>query len=256
MENNFQIDLSSEEIFVLAGLLNYESVFGVKDNLNINDGIDIKKLVADTFLVLERRKLLHYDLDGTLYIIPNLKIAIECICKSEIVGLFKTNLNAGRKTTVYVLENENIVVLLEENKNNQYRVCISENFSIEGVLPKEILTAKYSELNEKMLFETAKMVKKQIAAFDYTSALNIVQENVIDPSSAEVITQILSGNCGYLSVQIYKKESVLHKAIYNELVSVSNNQIVLVKSNENDELKFTSIESNTFINGIQSCLSF
>ena len=101
MSEKFQIKLSSNEILVLAALLGYDSVFGLKEDFIFDEKADVKSLIRQNVRRLERKRLIRYDLNGILYILPMLRKAICCMCDADVVGLFSTNLKSGKKALRY-----------------------------------------------------------------------------------------------------------------------------------------------------------
>ena len=124
MKDIFQIKLSGRELFVLAALLGYESIFGIIDDALLTSGIELKSQIKQTVQQLERKKLIRYDLDGTLYIKPDLRRTIDCICCAETVGCFSTNIGTGKKIAVYVLEKDAYTVTVENAGSGKYKVQI------------------------------------------------------------------------------------------------------------------------------------
>ena len=252
---NFQIKLSSKEILVLSAMLGFESVFGIDDDIFLDKDIEIKSLIRQTVRRMERKKLIRYDLDRTLYIVPELRKSIECICNAETVGMFSTNLKSGKKVTVYILGKEDVIASLQRNIDGKYIIKLSEDISLSEIIPYDILSAKDNNINEMMLFEEAECVRKQIEEFNHDNAEKQVQKHSSNISSAKTITRILSGNCGYMSVQIHKKGKVLYDALYNNLIVSVDGQNVSVYTDENDLIHFESIDSEKIKDLILSNLS-
>ena len=252
---SFQIKLSSKEILVLSAMLGFESVFGVDDNIFLDKDIEIKPLIRQTVRRMERKKLIRYDLDGTLFIIPELRKSIECICNAETIGLFSTNLKSGKKVTVYILGKDELIASLQRSTDGKYVIKLSKDVFLNEIIPYEILSAKGNDIKEMMLFEEAECVRKQIEEFNHDNAEKQVQKHSSSASSAKTITRILSGNCGYMSVQIHKKGKALYDALYNNLIVSVDGQNVSVYTDENDVLHFEAIDSERIIELISSNLS-
>ena len=193
-------------------------------------------------------------MDGILFIIPELRKSIECICNAETVGLFSTNLKSGKKVTVYVLGKDSHVASLQRTSDGKYIIRLYDDVSLSEFVPNEVLSAKNDEMKEMMLFEEAEYAHKQIEEFNWDIAENRVQKHIRDASSVKAITQILSGNCGYFGIQIYKKGKALYDALYNNLILTVDGKNVSVYTDENDLLHFESISSENIIEQISSNL--
>ena len=237
----FQVKLSSKEILISAALLGYESVFGVEEKVFSEANTDIKSLVRQRVRRLERKKLIRYDLDGILYIVPGLRQAIDCICNADKVGLFSTNLKSGKKASVYIMEKENSVTTLEHLGDGKYVISLTETVPLKEIIPFEILSAQHCEIREIMLFEEAEYVHKQLEVFNHVDAEMRIKKHIKDGAATKMIAKILTGNCGYMSVQIYRKGKALYNSIYNALLVVVDNCTISINSDENDVVCFEAI---------------
>lgn len=241
MEDGFQVKLSSKEILIIAALLGYESVFGVEEKAFSDANVDMKSLIRQHVRRMERKKLIRYDLEGILYIAPSLRQAIDCICNAETVGLFSTNLKSGKKASVYIMEKESIVTTLEHLGNGKYFIRIADTVPLKEVIPYEILSSQHCEMREMMLFEEAEYVHEQIETFNYDEAEARIKKHIGDGAATKMIAKILTGNCGYMSVQIYRKGKKLYNASYNSLLVVVDNCTISLASDENDVLCFEAM---------------
>lgn len=256
MEYSYQIKLCSKEILILAALLGYESVFGVEEKTFSEADTDMKSLIRQQVRRLERKKLIRYDLDGTLYIVPGLRKAIDCICSAETVGVFSTNLKSGKKASVYVLEKESGVTTLEHFGDGKFLIHLTESIPLKEIIPYEILSSQYSELKEMMLLEEAEYVHKQIEAFYHDDAEMRIKKHIKSDSATKMIAKILTGTCGYMSVQVYRKGTALYNAIYNTLLTAVDNYTISLNSDENDVLYFEALSPIKVVEQISSQFKF
>lgn len=252
MEESFQVKLSSKEILIIAALLGYESAFGVKEKAFSEANTDIKSLIRQHVRRLERKKLIRYDLDGILYIVPSLRWAIDCICNAETVGLFSTNLKSGKKASVYVMEKESIVTTLEHLGDGKYVIRLTDTVPLKKIIPYEILSSQHREMREMMLLEEAEYVHVQIEAFNHDAAEMRIKKHVKDGSATKMIAKILTGNCGYMSVQIHRKGKNLYNAIYNSLLVAVDNYTISLNADEHDVLCFEAISPAMAVDQIDS----
>lgn len=241
MVDDFQVKLSSKEILIIAALLGYESVFGVDEKAFTDANVDTKSLIRQHVRKMERKKLIRYDLDGILYIVPGLRQAIDCICNAETVGMFSTNLKSGKKASVYIMEKEGIVTFLEYFGDGKYLIRIADTVPLKEIIPYEILSSQPCDIREMMLFEEAEYVHKQIEEFNHDEAEMRIKKHIKDETATKTIAKILTGNCGYMSVQIHRKGNNLYNAIYNSLLVAVNNCTISLVADENDVLCFEAL---------------
>ena len=241
MQETFQIKLSSKELFILSALLGYESVFGVEDEAFLSLGTEMKPAMRRTVQRLERKKLIRYDLDGVLYVLPELRRIIDCICDAETVGYFSTNLQSGKKTVVYILEKETDVAILERAEKDKYMIYLSDTLMVNKFVPSEMVSSKPIEMAEMMLMEEAEYAQKQIESFDIEEAEKRIQKYTKNTESAKTIAKILSGNCGYMSVQIHRKSKHLYNAVSNGLFISVEGRTVSMLVDDNNVLHFDGV---------------
>ncbi len=253
MENCIKFKFTSSELLVIAALLGYESVFGI-NNIVPTATSNSKKAIKQTVRKLERQKLLRYELDGTLFIESNLHKAIRCICEAEVVALFSTNLKSGKKSIIYVMESNGEVVYVENYSENKYLIQLSDSLTLDEIIPYEIIASKPCDLTEKMLYEEALLIRQKIENFEHNEAEQIASKVLKDQSGVATIAKTLSGNCGFMSVQIYKKNGALYNAIYNAFIAAVDNCAINVVLDENEMLYFTSVNAESFAEEIKTAL--
>lgn len=116
MKKIFSIDVSYQEIIVLAAACGYDTVFGIENDERFYLDEKLKENIAKTMNAVNTKKMVRYELDGTLYIKKELKECIECVCTADTIGLFNGDVANKKSTTVYVLKKENRTVILQKNK--------------------------------------------------------------------------------------------------------------------------------------------
>lgn len=255
MKDNFQIKLSAKEILVIAAMLGFESIFGIDDSAFLTSGTEMKGQIKQIVQRLERKKLIRYDLDGTLYIVPTLRKSIECICSAETVGFFSTNLKSGKRATIYVLGKDSVVTTLEHIGGGKYSICLSNAIPLTRIIPSEILNTQPFSMSEILLFEEAQFVQRQIESFDNAEAEKRIQKYARDTNSVKAISQALSRNCGYMSLHIYCKNKNLYDEVFSRLLVTVDNHTMSLLMDENDVLHFDAICSDDIIKHIISYLS-
>ena len=254
--NSFQVKLTSAEVLVIAALLGYESLFGVEDDVFSDPSTDMKALVQHQVRKMERKKLIRYDLDGILYVVPGLRQAITCICNAENVGRFSTNLKSGKKAYVYVLKKDGMVAMLERLGDGKYLITLTDTIPMEEIVPNQIRSSACREVKEKMLIEEAEFVHKLMESFDEDGAKIRIGKHIKDSSAADLIAKILAGNCAYMSVQIHRKGQGLYNAVDNMLLVCVEGATVSLYLDENGMVRFEGQSPSEITDRIHSQLEF
>lgn len=252
MQDGFQLELSAIELAVLAGLLRYDSVPGIGEA--VDPAADLRTVVRQAVRRLERKRLVRYGLEGVLYVRPELRRMIVCLCDARTVGLFTSDLSSGKRDTVYVLERDADTVLLQA-VGNKFRLRLTETVTPQELVPEAVLTAACDELCESMLLEEAQLIRRHTAAFDREAARRQALACVHQPETATRITDILSGSGGYLSVQIYARRGTLYETVFHTLVAVTDGRAVRVSVDEHDVVHFDGVPPTWLSEQLQAQLS-
>lgn len=231
----FEVTLSDKGITLLAALLGYESVFGIaRDAFSGSD--DMKIALRRQLSQSVRKKLIRYDLDGTLYIVPALRRAIDCLCGADTVALLSLNRKAG----VYIAAKADAVTVLER-AGKKHRLRAAEPASLRALVPPEFLAPRPCALCEMMLLEEAEYIHERLDAFDRDAAETRIAKHVRDGASAKLLLKLLDGSCKYLSLQIRTRRKNLYTTVRNVLLLAVDGCVVSLTADENDVLHFQAL---------------
>lgn len=248
MRSFFELQLSAVEIQIMAALLGYESVFGIKDEEFISREADAGRRIRQHVQRMEERKLIRYELDGTLYVDSELRLAMRCMCEAETIGIFSNNLE-GKHNTIYVMGRENRFVYLERQET-VYTISLCDVLVQEKIFPK-IIAENENSLNETISLETVRSIRELLEAFESVKARSMLQANVNNPDSVNPIEKILSGKCGYVSGQIYKKGRLLYKLTGNRLCFITEGCVVDIAADEKQEVHINSVQPQNVIDRLE-----
>jgi len=234
--------LNAFDIFTAAGLLGFESVFGIPEDTLAKYRDQLRKQIRHSMRRLDCKKLLRYDLAGVLHIRPDFRGAIEALCQPQTVGMIIHNLSGGRKTVLHVLCSGSHRVLLEPENQEQYRLCLADA-PLEQLLPQTLEI----DLHEQMLLEEAQLVKDQIASFDHEKAEKQLLSHVREPGAVPVLLQVLSGTCSYVNLRVMRREKTLYKTVHHTFAALAEDRLIRVFSDENDVVCFDSVDPRTLL---------
>ncbi len=237
MAGVYCIELSALEITVIAALLGYDSVLGIPRA--IADDTDIKAELRRCVAVLEGKGHIRYELDGALLVRPKLKAAVECLCDAQTAGVFSSNLSSGKRLDTYVMKKGMNAVFLECTDGKAYTLCLTEGVYADALIPLKMLSSESRALNELMLLVEARQIHEDIASFDTERAQERIKKHIKDAKAASDIASILSGSCGYLSIEIFQRKGRLYLASYSTLLAYAENGSIEVRADENDVICFS-----------------
>lgn len=240
MNKQFQVKLSGEELVVVAALLGYESIFGIKEAFRLPECRDLSGMVRACVAQLERSGVLAYRLDGTLQILPELRQAMACLCRAQSVGIFSTNLRPRSNAPVYVMEREGTAIILKRSGPGRYAVASLNARRWKTLFPEKLMSAQGGQGEQSIPLEEAEQVKRQILAFDREGAEQRLSRCVPEPEKDTVkrLAEILSGSCGYFSVQIYRNTQGLYRETCHAFLALVGGRAVSLDLGENGMLTF------------------
>lgn len=248
MKDRTHITMTAEELVVVAALLGHDALFGVESDPFMRAGADLRERVRQCVHRLERRRLLRYDLDGVLYIDPDLRGAVDCLADAERVALFTTDRRAGKRESVTVAVRDGVAAVLEGG--GEYTLRLTD-----GTVPDELLSllpvgTPAHPMREMMLLEEAALIHEMAANFDMDGAITRAATHLTDPAAAEPIARILAGGCGYLSARIHQRRGGLYRAVYHALTVMADGSAVAVTVDDQNMVRFTSVDAD----GASACL--
>lgn len=253
MSNDYQITLSSGEIYVLAGLLQYNSMIGI-ENVTLHAWqSDLDRHIKNTVSRLERKKLILCELNGKLLIDPHLHKMMECICEPNTVCIISGNLKSGKDSTMYVLEKDRRITTISKLDDDTYKlVCYSE-YNLGTVLTGYFQDIKKFELREKMLLEDAKYAQSMIQAFQTDEATAYIRKCVSSNEAAQRLYRLLTKMDCFIEIRVFKKRKSFYETIMCEIVSVADGHAISVELDENNVLSFSHLEPQVLEMKSMSC---
>lgn len=255
MDKTCRINLSYAEICVVAAFLGYEAVLGVEPIPQIIQEGKIKQCVKSTVKKLECKNIIRYQLDGVLFVKPEIRLCIECLCDADVVVLIATNFRTGKNEIFYVLQKDDNTILLEKINDDKYKMqFVSENILLD-FLPCDSWTGSESTVLEKMLYEEVVSVQKSFNEFNNMKLDKLLRRHLLSDNSVQVITEILARKCGYLRAKVYNKEHLLYTVVFDSLVVNAKDQMLSVELDENNIVSFMTVEPQELVEKVKSLLS-
>lgn len=218
--------LTTGEIYVLAGLLGHNTVYGIESDTLDRWRDDIGGNVSSVVSGLAANGYAELSFGGALYIDSTLRKAIDCLCIPETILSVAVSIG-NCLSEKYCICTGNVSVMLERNKNNRvYCLRVSDNCA-EGVRYILSCTQKMLDVHEhsrdithlskiRLPYECAEKAKSLIAGFREEEARELLH-GYLTQRDTEKIMEILGGNIGHLSVKAYSTESGICRCVYKGL---------------------------------------
>lgn len=243
MNSSYSIELKNEEIIVLAALLGYKYVLAVEIKDRLSRKNRLTSLVTKTMHQMEHKGYIRYELDSTLYIMPQIRLCIESVCTPQRVLYLSDNLSSALLNQRYIINQSSYVVVMTVHKAScSFSLIEKARFDMKKTLGLQDNTQ--SEVDEKILLEEAKLAQKSILGFDVNAAESVLMKSVFSQSSVSLILDILSRRCNYLRMKSYTKSEQSYSVTDDVLISFVNDKMIRVFVDEYDVVSFLSINAD------------
>ncbi len=243
MNNDFTIILSSGEIYVLAGLLGYSSVFGVEDQTLKEWRSSIRQNVRSVMNRLEKRMIVLFELGGNICWQESMDSIIHCICCPDVTGMITHISDTGRITEKWLLSKDGNTVIMSRIAADAYKLSISDNalcdtfaMFFNGVVPLK--------LHIEIPYEKAQAIREEIDSFNRDMAVKIAENYVDSDENIDVLLDSLSGNCRFLSIQSYGRKKEYYSSNGNCIVVNTGKNIVKLRLDNKSILHFDSVSED------------
>lgn len=132
----FSAELTAAELFVLAALLGYNTVFGVSDRPFTNRNKQPEKAVGAVKSGLEKKGFIRYGFDGTLYVKKLLKAGISAVGNSDNIMCICSNAENGKRQTIYVFKSGGYFATLKKARLNEaYTLEVGITSDVSAIVP-------------------------------------------------------------------------------------------------------------------------
>lgn len=242
MDNGFTIILSSGEIYVLAALLGYSSVFGIEDKTLNMWRSSIRQNVKNVMTRLEKRMIVLFELDGNICWQQSMEIIIHCICSPDVTGMITHISDTGRVTKKWLFSKNRNTVIMSKIAADAYKLSFSDN-AIEDTVAKFFNNAASLPLNITMPYKKAQAIRKKLNSFDRDMAEEIADSYADSSENISVLIDLLSGNCKTLSIHGYVRKKEYYSSNGNCIIVNTGKNVVRLKL-DNNILHFDSVSED------------
>lgn len=250
MKQIYKITLSSGEIYVLAGLLKYQSIVGIETETLSRWQENLREYMKPVVSQLEKRKIISYELNGVLFMNRHIHKMMDCLCLTETVWLVSENVKNGKYGTKYFLGKDDYTVLLEKNDTDTYEVILYIDFQMEEWLRPQFGRGQSRGIYEKILLEEAEVVKDKLQCFDKTAAERMLKKCLSSEENIDYILEMFSGKAVFVYVQFYQKNKTVFEHKANWFVTIQDKQNFELRLDENDVLTIESVEKSELLKGV------
>lgn len=235
--------LTAGEIYVLAGLLGYNTVYGVESDTLDRWRDDINSNVSRTVSGLAENGYAELSFGGVLYVNGTIRKAIDCLCTPETIMSVVVSIG-NCLFERYCICTKDESVTLERNRNSRvYCLRIVENCD-EAVRYILSCTQKAIDIKEnsrdiphlskvQIPYDCMARAKALIFGFREDEARELLHGYLTQEDTEKVI-KILGGNIGHLSVKAYSAENGICRCGYKGFFVTGAVNAEIAADNENN----------------------
>ena len=245
MKMDYQINLSSGELYTLAGLLQFNCLYGIESDTMNQWQTDLQRHIYQTVKRLEDRKLIFFELYGKLLIEENIKTIIELMANPDNIAIVSGKARNGRTVTMYFFEREGIGVTVSILDEDNYKIVMNHSDEMVKLICGNYISATNDPIHERILVEDVKYIQSQITSFQTDTAKDRLSKCVTCKKNLDFIYKILEKNTDFTETRFLKRKKNFYETKFELLVSFDSDHSVTLAIDEHEVLSIDSLDKGT-----------
>lgn len=238
--SEYQIVLSSGELYVLAALLRFKSLYGIESRTAASWQTALSRHIRETVKGLENKKRILLELHGRLRIDPQLRRMVELLCAPNRIVLLSGNERDRKPRTMYVMEKDGKGLTLRRLAEDRYELSLYASRDIAALLCAYFDDEDQPALHERLSMEDVHSIQERIASFQTEEAMSLLRRCVSEPSAAERLYGVLAKTNAYMQVRFFERTHDFYEMRWSYVISRDGELAVTVSPEENDMVRFDS----------------
>ena len=242
MAMDYQINLSSGELYTLAGLLHSKCLYGIENQTAIKWQSDLDRCVRQTVKRLENKKMILFELHGKLLIEPHIRMIVKTISNPDRIAVVSGSARNGKTATMYVLEKDGVAITVSKLDEDNYKIVMYAALHVVTLLRNHFSAIVSSSLHERILLEDVRYIQDKIASFQQDAAKAHLCKCVKDQGSIDFCYGILAKENDYTEIRLLQRKNEFYETKDSFVVSFNQNNSAFVNINENGALTIDSFD--------------
>lgn len=252
MAIDYQINLSSGELYTLAGLLHYKCLYGIENQTAIKWQSDLDRYIRQTVKRLENKKLILFELHGKLLIDPHIRMIVETISRPDRIAVISGSVRNRKTATMYVLEKDGVAITVSQLDEENYKIVMYTAQNAVALLHNHFSGFVSSSFQERILLEDVKYIQDKIASFQQDAAKAHLCKCVKDQGSIDFCYDILAKENDYTEIRLLQRKNDFYETKNSFVTSFNQNNSAFVNINENGVLTIDSFDEKVVAEIIDS----
>lgn len=247
-------ELTTADVSVVASLLGYNNVFIPRTASVYERSEALTEFVKNRVRSLERKHILRYELDGTLYIDEKIRKSVEAMCSPDRVLVLNSNCFKGKCAEMYIFIKDGFTLCATKKNRDRVALSMVTPKEIADFLPLDSDSEKMHSITEKILYEDTERIQQKLHSFqrdkaeEYLSALGVRAENT------PVLCEILTGSCKYIRVRQLHRARGAYNVSGDEFYALVSGEPVSVNIDEFGVVNFESVSNDSLKNYVSEKL--
>lgn len=237
MAIDYQINLSSGELYTLAGLLHAKYLYGIETQTAIKWQSDLERHIRQTVKRLENKKLILFELHGKLLVNSYIRTIIETLGSPDRIAVVSGSTRNGKTATMYVLEKEGVAVTVSKLDEESYKIVVYAAIDVITLLNNHFSTIVSCSIHERVLLEDVQYIQDKISSFQQDAAKTHLSKCIKEQSGIEFCYGILAKENNYTEVRLLQRKSSYYETKDVFVISFDHNNSAFVSITENGVLK-------------------
>ncbi len=247
-------ELTSADISVLASLLGYKNIFIPQTSFVYETSQALNAFVKNRMRSLERKHILRYELDGTLFVDEKTRKSVEAMCSPDKLLSVNSNCLKGKCSEMYIFIKEDLILCTSKKNRDKVALWVVSPDEMADLLPLHEASGKKHRIKEKMLFEDAETVQRKLHSFERDEAEKCLNALGIKAENIPLMCEILTGNSKYIRIRQLHRARGAYCVSSDEFYVLISNQPVYLCIDEFGVLNFESLSAETLVNRLSEKL--
>lgn len=241
--SEYQIVLSSGELYVLAALLRFKSLFGIESRTAERWQTALSRHIRETVKGLENKRRILLELHGRLCIEPQLRRMVELLCAPDGIVLLSENERGRKPRRLHVMEKDGKGLTLRRLAEDRYELSLYASGDIAALLCAYFDDEDQPPLHERVSMEDVRSVQERIASFQTEEAMSLLRRCVSEPSAARRLYGVLAKTNPCMQVRYFERTRDFYETRWSYVISRDGGLAVTVSPEGNDMVRFDSTDA-------------
>ena len=228
MAIDYQINLSSGELYTLAGLLHAKCMYGIENQTATKWQADLERHIRQTVKRLESKKLILFELHGKLLVDSHMRTIVELLANPNRIAVVSGSTRNGKTATMYVLEKDGVAVTVSQLDEDNYKIVMYPTVNIIDLINSHFSAIVSSSICERILLEDVEYIQNNISSFEQDKAKTHLSKCIKNQSGMDLCYGILAKENDYAEIRLLQRKNDFYETKDQFVISFNQDNSAFV----------------------------